>query len=186
MSEIRLGQLIDSKAARDAIHVAICPVTAQEKLFAGQDVAVTDIDGNLMAYTSTDTGACLGIVDPYLKQPVFPDQRFYVFLYPNSVTGMRHHWHHPAFDDHQHDQKESIEWLEDFACSAGMTYAELLEIVKEYCRNGGEPWVQYGSDRARDAWYKRDRSEFWKHFKRVTGLEKPVNPSCAEPFSCSC
>ena len=42
-------------------------------------------------------GSPVGIVDPFLKEPVEPGERFYIFLFPNTVTGLRHVWTHPAF-----------------------------------------------------------------------------------------
>jgi hypothetical protein len=39
----------------------------------------------------------IGIVDPFLDQPVRPGEEFWVFVYPNTITGMRHYWQHPAF-----------------------------------------------------------------------------------------
>ncbi len=91
MNEAKLGQLIDSTAMRDAIHVAIVPVTAPCDLEPGTHV---DSTGYPAGYV--DLGA-VGIVDPYLRRTVKKGERFWLCLYPGTVTGMRHHWTHPAF-----------------------------------------------------------------------------------------
>lgn len=119
MSETILGQLLDDKAQRDAIHIAVAPVTAAERLYPGDHVGficdgiVAKIDDKL-----------IGIVDPFLTKPVNEGQRFYVCLYPKTVTGMRHHWSHPAFETaepaKESNAKEVAEtlirkWLEKYS-----------------------------------------------------------------------
>ncbi|MFO0822607.1 MAG: hypothetical protein U0792_05710 [Gemmataceae bacterium] len=39
----------------------------------------------------------VGIVDPFLREAVRPGQRFWLFMYPNTVTTLRHEWTHPAY-----------------------------------------------------------------------------------------
>lgn len=91
----KLGRLIDDgDRRRDAIHIAVAPVMAAELLAPGQPVGFVE-PGNMEL-----VGPCaerIGIVDPFLTASVAPGQRFWLFLYPGSITGLRHVWTHPAF-----------------------------------------------------------------------------------------
>lgn len=73
---------------RDAIHVAVVPMIAKSRLYPGNHI---DADGNRTG------GELVGIVDPYLTVPVEKGQKFFMFLYPGTVTSLRHVWTHPAF-----------------------------------------------------------------------------------------
>ena len=90
-----LGQLItDGDRRRDAIHIAVAPVVASARLMPGQHVGLVR-DGSVEL-----VGPCehnLGIVDPFLSAPVEEGQRFWLFLYPGTITGLRHVWTHPDF-----------------------------------------------------------------------------------------
>ena len=91
----QIGQVIeDGDRRRDAIHIAVAPVTADVRLAPGQHVGLVQ-EGSLEL-----VGPChnnIGIVDPFLAEEVEPGQRFWLFLYPNTITGLRHVWTHPAF-----------------------------------------------------------------------------------------
>lgn len=78
---------------RDAVHVAIVPVVASQRLYPGTRVDKHGRHGS--------AGSEVGIVDPYLTTPVNPGDQFFIFLYPRSVTGLRHVWTHPDFEDEQ-------------------------------------------------------------------------------------
>jgi hypothetical protein len=85
-----IGRLVAGDEGRDAVHVAIAPTTAPCELRPGQHV---DQHGN-----PEGPGVVpVGIVDPFLREPVRSGQRFWLFLYPNTVTSLRHEWTHPAF-----------------------------------------------------------------------------------------
>ena len=92
-----IGKLVtDANAGRDAIHVAIAPCVAAEDLEPGQHVGLVDGESDVVG---TQTARLVGIVDPFLTETVRKGQRFYLCLYPNTVTSLRHHWAHPAFDE---------------------------------------------------------------------------------------
>ncbi|MGF1581553.1 MAG: hypothetical protein ACFCD0_19675 [Gemmataceae bacterium] len=91
----QLGQLIqDGDRRRDAIHIAVAPVTAADRLAPGEHVGLLE-EGNIELVGFCDE--TIGIVDPFLTQDVEPGQRFWLFLYPNTITGLRHVWTHPTF-----------------------------------------------------------------------------------------
>ena len=92
-NEIKLGQVITGHAERDAIHVALAPLVAGVDLEPGQHVGLF-ADG-----TASPTKPWVGIVDPFLTQRVEKGQRFYVMLYQNTVTSLKHEWQHPLFHD---------------------------------------------------------------------------------------
>lgn len=91
----QLGQFIDDgERRRDAIHVAVAPVTAAVRLAPGQHVGLIEA-GNTELVGPCD--ANIGVVDPFLMGDVEPGRRFWMLLYPGTVTGLRHVWTHPTF-----------------------------------------------------------------------------------------
>lgn len=176
MSGPTLGQLITSPQQRDAIHIAVAPVVAATYLYPAQHVGFVGNDRE-------EVGPCetpVGIVDPYLTNPVIPGQQFWLLLYPNTITALRHDWTHPAFDPVP-EIAESRSWIELFAAEIGQTYESLMNAATEWVKEGN-----YTKDNSQE--YLRAGNEqwsiFWKHYEIVTGtkVEYP------EPgfFFCSC
>jgi len=87
-----LGTIIDNTAARDAIHLAVLPVVAGENLAPGHHIY---LNGD-KAFEAV-TGKGLGIVDPFLLEPVAKGERFWLIVYPRQITSLRHVWEHPNF-----------------------------------------------------------------------------------------
>ncbi len=171
MSQIPLGELVKGGAVRDAIHVAIAPIKAAKMLYPGQHVG-----------KNGDETDPIGIVDPFLRHPVPPGETFYLCLYPNTVTGMTHHWEHPAFPDDNDLIAESKKWIEKFAQSFGETYDGLMSHAMCFAQTGER--FHKGSDERYSYDTEGTWEEFWKHYAVVTGTIVPDDPWA--PYSCAC
>ena len=88
-----LGKEPEINAYRDAIHIAVAPIIAAENLLVGARVMLDD-DG--MGINET-RGEAIGIVDPFRTTPVKEGERFWLCLFPGTITGLRHAWSHPKF-----------------------------------------------------------------------------------------
>lgn len=98
MQNVNIGELItdsperDFSPERDAIHIAVAPVTAYCKVKPGEHVGFVS-DGVVGPH-----GRLIGIVDPFLECDVQEGERFWMFMYPNTITSLRHDWSHSEFD----------------------------------------------------------------------------------------
>lgn len=100
-----LGMIHFKPEARDAIHLAVEPIEAGERLRPNDDVGIfngkayqageREIDGKI-AYVEP-----LGKVDPFLPNNKFiqAGQSFWLVVYPRMITSLRHVWSHPAFPE---------------------------------------------------------------------------------------
>lgn len=97
-----IGKVLDPKEVRrDAIHVAIAPVTAGERLRPGARVGFgpTERPGEPedAVYLAGGAVEFVGIVDPFLPGPVGPGERVWLFLPPGTIVDLRHVWSSPVF-----------------------------------------------------------------------------------------
>lgn len=170
-----LGQIIDETQKRDAIHLAVEPIEALERLYPGQDVGV--VAGKATAATAQ----CVGIVDPFLKRPVQPGERFWLVVYPRQIHSLRHVWTHPAFADepaHTSRAKEASErWLRDFVDQADCS-AMYEEVMAAAARADNNDYLLVYGDASGAI-----PPEFWDHVEVVTGQRCPFRPTF---FSCTC
>jgi hypothetical protein len=111
MSDIAIGYIINEKteAKKDAIHVPVAPVRAAGLLRPGVHVGFIG-EGDLVSNTSDYH---IGIVDPFLINPVKQGEKFWLFLYPGAVSTLRHDWSHPKFTTEVNDPPPD----EDHSCS---------------------------------------------------------------------
>lgn len=178
MSEIELGQPISGPAYRDAVHVAVIPVTAGQRLHAGERVSI--VDGAAFASERN----AVGIVDPFLQQPLEMGQSFWLFLLPNTITGMRHQWAHPAFPDEQFDvpaqNTADKVWLTLKAESFGWTYDRLIQLAQDYWQRGD--WF---SGNYTDCDFREHYPDIRYHLRGV-GIDVPPLDDEYTRFRCSC
>lgn len=180
-----IGMLIPENAGRDAIHLAVEPVIAGEKLFPGQHIGFLP-DGRVGAAAAE----LLGIVDPFLTSPVFPDSRFWLVVYPRTITSLRHVWAHPAFAPAEigaaapAPKSYSETWMRNWAV-AYLSYdyygdgaAISDEAAYERAISAGRDLYIGPYESARDT----IDNEWWDHWENITG-EKGQR---GEYFSCSC
>jgi hypothetical protein len=103
-----VGHLIlDGNRRRDAIHVAVAPVTADGFIIPGQRLIFSRSSTERVLPTDTQEG--IGIADPFLRRPIRTGERFWMFLHPNTVTSLRHYWSHPAFSAQATSTKEVVD-----------------------------------------------------------------------------
>jgi hypothetical protein len=171
-----LGELItDESAERDAIHIAVAPVIAGDYLNPGQQVTL-DWNGYAVA-TSSDA---IGVVDPYLPGSVKRGQRFWLMLYPNTITSLRHEWKHPRFFPKPTKEvvmSVSEAWLREFAEDYYTDYQSMMESVAEALRDGDDCLGCLGS--SSDVNYEK----FWYHYKELTGSSPDTEDKW---FRCAC
>lgn len=88
-----LGTIISPEEKRDAIHLAVIPVKALHHLEPGEHV--TAAGWGTWPYSHD----AVGIVDPFLSNPVAAGEWFWLVIYPRKITSLRHVWSHPAFPE---------------------------------------------------------------------------------------
>lgn len=180
--KLGLGHIITSEQQRDAIHVAIAPVTVAMRVNPGEHVGIGS-DGK-----ATYGAPHVGVIDPFLKDAVEKGERCWMFLYPGSITSLRHEWTHPAFEaanagnDPMADSKA---WVKNYAETHCPYYREIHkeDAYEGFMKhvNSGEIFY-YGSD-LHGFGELEEPDELFLHLSRILG--RPVNGHSFK-YSCSC
>ena len=97
------GTVFDTDMPRDAVHVACISGQAQERLQPGQHVGYKN-------GVITTVGDKIGIIDPFIIGPIKFGERCWIFIYPRTVTGLRHAWEHPDIKSKESDVEEDPKW----------------------------------------------------------------------------
>lgn len=187
--------LTEDVQGRDAVHVAVISAYATGKLYPGQHVGGwLNEEGDFAAYSDV---APLGIVDPFLEKPVWPEERFWLFLYPRTITGLRHVWTHPDFTEPSSPSPRpmveaslnrklaSERWLQNFCQTADCPGYETVLAAARRVADGevvgyNEEYLHF---RGVDA-HGEIPEEFWDHIEIILG--QPIKGRRAKWFSCAC
>jgi len=170
---VKLGKLIEGRVKRDAVHVAIAPLVAGEELAPGQHIGVDD-----EGYARSGVIPLIGVVDPFLRTNVNTGGRFWILLYPETVTSLRHEWSHPILiSDHMEDEK----WLRDFCSEYEI---ELDKLIRGAVSGEGADFrSEAGKDYMSDP---HNAAEVWLRIERLTGEHFSQEHRESTFFGCGC
>lgn len=187
MTEIQLGKLIEGAALRDAVHIAVVPLIAGKDLWKGDVVKLSSIDKEIALDATYSRDDAIGIVDPFLNNHHVPQgSKFWCYLFPNSVTGMRHHWQHPILDRPPMALSgDSEKWLCGFAERWNFDYDEMISAGI-----GANTDWRYVTARGYDLHSAEELGEdhdlFWSHLEAMTGMTFDEAHREGMGWSCSC
>jgi hypothetical protein len=176
----KLGEYINGPAERDAVHVAISPVRAKELMGPANRVGISHYDGSDY-WVSLYSDPKVGIIDPFLGKMVPHGERVWICLFPETVTAIKHHWSHPAFDAVATQTNTEKDAIKEIAKTCGVTLEELVEIGLEYSQSGEYDMDnrELYKDVSQDQW-----KTFWDYMVKEHSAEKPQYEDA--PFTCSC
>lgn len=184
MSDINLLEAPLQTGVRDAIHVAVVSLLSGADLWPGQPVTWRVTGKSVKLCTGSDVK--IGIVNPFMKEAVGYNEKVWIMLYPNSVTGMTHHWSHPDFDEIDLDLdfaksivKKTAAALGLYDCESQDTFDYLIELASNYCERPNGCWPHDDYELSSESW-----ENFWKAYSVVTGNPRPTENRV--PFRCSC
>lgn len=200
MKDVRLGQLCDTEDKRDAIHIAVAPVVCVKEVWPGQALALLMPGDNETVKPARNDKETIGIVDPFLKDPVTAGVRFWMCLKPYTITGLRHEWTHPQFSPERpadlHERVRQVtdallgsseKWLRGFAAKYDLDYSDMIETAKNPNTKTGDNFFTSGAQI--NGWEDTDPEEqdaFWMHLERLTGRTFDHEHREKIEWSCSC
>lgn len=155
-----LGRAPELDACRDAIHVAVVPAVALERLTPGQKIFVLpkevvnfeDYDNGQLKDEFQGPGEVFyanpeesyiaeqaeGVVDPFLGGFVDIGERFWALLRPNTAGNIRHLWDHPGLHKYEERPPEVLE-------QEGPSSSSLPRPAAGQVQSGELKWVINGT-----------------------------------------
>lgn len=181
---LKLGHLIEGEQHRDATHIAVAPVVAGAPLKPGTHVGFVSPGTVCEAKMFASDIRPVGVVDPFLRKDVRAGEKFWLFLYPGTITGLRHEWSHPAFLDAAHTVEDSRkaaarQWMQEW-CDRHKYEAYDESLTVERAIYFGEEMTVNECENARDD----IDADWWNNWEILTG--KSSAGKREEYFRCAC
>lgn len=177
-TQTTIGKVHSESFQRDAIHIAVYQVVcACAKLYPGDPIGLINSNNAIRMLENS-----IGIVDPYLPRPVMEGEKFWMFLYPNTIKTLRHHWVHNKINDNEQAEDikaKAIKWFEAHENTFGFYTKDLLRAAEMgdfdsfgFSTTAGPEWAQM--------------EEFWDKLQQATGIEFSEKIKRDTYFHCSC
>lgn len=192
-NETKLGTKPNGNEGKDAVHIAIIPIRAAERVFSGMEVFINK-DGEANRCLSNEMA--VGIVDPFLNKKddmVEKGSYFWLCLFPKTVTSLRHEWEHPLFPSNFSKNKNSDldiaiseKWLQDYVSENCPQWEDKedkgLSLFLDFVEN--ERWIYYCGKDCHSFKEVIEPDLLFYHLSIVLG--KKIDYSYFESFTCSC
>ena len=187
-----MGTLLPPDAGgRDAVHVAVIAVTAGQYITPGSHVGFRSPSDAGEDREVFYDGEPIGIADPFIGDLIPAGARFWLYLYPRTITGLSHRWSHPAFDaDSQAtfctspaQRLASERWIRNWIEERGGIIPR-YEVLMAEAEQAFEPGYS-----ANELYFAENASgdipaEFWSHVEIIFG--KRLQGTRPGYFRCSC
>jgi len=189
-----VGKILVGEHHKDAIHIPVMPVFADEIIVPGAKLAKSENPKKqgFRVKTAFHPSDAIGICDPYLRTSTRIDDQFLMFLFPGTVTNLRHDWTHPNIklpnapkaESTKRSRDYSKKWLQDLAKWAEIDFMFLMQAMKE--SHEKEDMVDlrdhnHATDMFRMMGEEKQET-MWFHFENYTGIEVDTYAY----FRCSC
>ena len=180
-----IGKLLNGEEQRDAIHIAILPVIVDDHLSAGDTVKFVYGSTDKVRYAPEENS--IGVIDPFLEDYIPIGSRVWLFLKPNSITGIRHEWTHPAVDNPIICDNVSERWLREFADKWNFDYDQMIATASSLPE---AEWGNYITARGKDLHDREELGEdhdlFWAHLELLVGKQFNTVHREKVGWTCSC
>lgn len=191
-TQASIGTVHTAIMGRDAIHIAVYQIVACEPLQPGQHIGLDDRGCARVGRSATGP---VGIVDPFLTEPVQVGQKVWLFLYPNTITELRHEWVHPQIanaspgraSDALGSRSQAIQAIAD---AVGLSYSRTIAAMSNWAEYQETEGLGYDIDYPDSAVV----AQAWRDWERLMGQTLPEEAKerygnrtdAPFPFSCSC